>query len=113
MRPETYARFDLHCVFNKLDYVTLRRVAELHARQALDVINAQGHCVTCRPQVIEHVQREGYSEHFGARPMRTAAMRVIGQVVANEMLKRSGRSVRGEIGFDPVSNKTFFEVRDV
>jgi ATP-dependent Clp protease ATP-binding subunit ClpA len=113
MRPETYARFDLHCVFNKLDYLTLKRIAELHARQALEVINAQGHCVTCDPQVIEYVQREGYSEHFGARPVQTVAMRVIGQVVANEMLKRHGRSVQGQIGFDPVSNKTFFAVRDV
>jgi len=35
MRPEIFARFDLHCVFNKLDYLTLKRIAELHVRQAL------------------------------------------------------------------------------
>jgi hypothetical protein len=29
MRPETYARFDLHCVFNKLDYLTLNRIGQL------------------------------------------------------------------------------------
>src|SRR6266446_6615231 len=47
MRPETFARFDLHCVFNKLDYLTLKRIAGLHVRQALQIINAQGHRITC------------------------------------------------------------------
>jgi ATP-dependent Clp protease ATP-binding subunit ClpB len=108
MRPETFARFDLHCVFNKLDYLTLRRIAELHVRQALEIINAQGHRVTCTAAVIEHIQREGYSEHFGARPIQTAAMRVIGQAVADQLLSGRGGPVRGEIGFDPVSNRTLF-----
>jgi ATP-dependent Clp protease ATP-binding subunit ClpB len=108
MRPETFARFDLHCVFNKLDYLTLKRVAELHVNQVLELINAQGHRITCVPGVVEHIQREGYSEHFGARPMQTAAMRVIGQVVADQMLSGRCGLVRGEIGFDPVSNRTSF-----
>jgi ATP-dependent Clp protease ATP-binding subunit ClpB len=108
MRPEIFARFDLHCVFNKLDYPTLKRVAELHVGQALALINAQGHCLTCAPGVVEYIQREGYSEHFGARPMQAAAMRVLGQVVADQMLSGRGALVRGEIGFDPVSNRTLF-----
>src|SRR6516225_7454380 len=83
MRPETFARFDVHCVFNKLDYLTLKRIAELHVRQALEIINDQGHHITCAHEVVEYVQREGYSEHFGARLMQTAAMRVLGQVVAD------------------------------
>src|SRR5215831_168038 len=73
MRPETFARFDLHCVFNKLDYLTLRRIGELHVHQALEIINAQGHCIECAGELVEHVQREGYSEKFGARPMQNAA----------------------------------------
>jgi ATP-dependent Clp protease ATP-binding subunit ClpA len=108
MRPEIFARFDLHCVFNKLNYLTLKRVAELHVCQALETINAQGHRVTCAPAVVERVQREGYSEHFGARPMQTAAMRVLGEVVADRMISELARRVRGEIGFDPTINETFF-----
>jgi ATP-dependent Clp protease ATP-binding subunit ClpA len=108
MRPETFARFDLHSVFNKLDYLTLKRVAELHVSQVLELINAQGHRITCEPGVVEHIQREGYSEHFGARPIQTAAMRVIGHVVADQMLSGRGGLIWGEIGFDPVSNSTSF-----
>jgi ATP-dependent Clp protease ATP-binding subunit ClpB len=107
MRPETFARFDLHCVFNKLDYLTLKRIAELHVRQALRIINAQGHCVSCGPEVVEHVQREGYSEHFGARPMQNAAMRILGSVVGEQMLADEGCRVKGSLCYDRRTNKCF------
>ena len=107
MRPETFARFDLHCVFNKLDYLTLKQVAELHIGQALEIINAQGHRIRCTPEVIEHVQREGYSEKFGARPMQNAAMRILGDLVSTEMLKNGGRPVTGALGHDRKSNCCF------
>jgi hypothetical protein len=69
MRPETYARFDLHCVFNKLDCQTLNRIGQLHLDKCLELVNGQGHSIECQPGVVEHVQREGYSERFGARPI--------------------------------------------
>src|ERR1700757_7140 len=107
MRPETFARFDLHCVFNKLDYLTLKQVAEMHVGQALEIINAQGHRIRCTPEVIEHVQREGYSEKFGARPMQNAAMRILGDLVSSEMLKNGGWPVTGALGHDRKSNRCF------
>jgi ATP-dependent Clp protease ATP-binding subunit ClpA len=107
MRPETFARFDLHCVFNKLDYLTLKRIADLHVRQALEIINAQGHHMTCAPEVVEYVQREGYSEHFGARPMQNAAMRILGDVVSTEILKNGGGPVSGTLGHDRKTNSCF------
>jgi ATP-dependent Clp protease ATP-binding subunit ClpA len=107
MRPETFARFDLHCVFNKLDYLTLKQVAELHVGQALEIINAQGHRIWCTPEVIEYVQREGYSEKFGARPMQNAAMRILGDLVSTEMLKNGGQPVTGALGHDRKSNRCF------
>lgn len=109
MRPETYARFDLHCVFNKLDYLTLNRISQVHVEKCLDLIRAQGHSIECQPGVVEHVQREGYSEQFGARPMQNAAMRILGSIVAGEMLKSSGRAVRGVVRYERHSNKCFYE----
>jgi ATP-dependent Clp protease ATP-binding subunit ClpA len=107
MRPETFARFDLHSVFNKLDYLTLKQVAELHVGQALEIINAQGHQIKCKPEVMGHVQREGYSEKFGARPMQNAAMRILGDLVSSEMLKNGGWPVTGALGHDRKSNRCF------
>jgi ATP-dependent Clp protease ATP-binding subunit ClpA len=109
MRPETYARFDLHCVFNKLDYLTLNRIGQLHVDKCLDLIRAQGHSIQCEPGVVEYVQHEGYSERFGARPMQNAAMRVLGSIVAGEMLKSGGHAVSGVVQYERSSNKCFLE----
>jgi ATP-dependent Clp protease ATP-binding subunit ClpB len=107
MRPETYARFDLHCVFNKLDYQTLNRIGELHLKKCLDLVNGQGHAIECAPGVVEHVQREGYSERFGARPMQNAAMRIVGDAVAGAVLANGGRPVSGTLAHDRKSNRCF------
>src|SRR5271165_1327323 len=109
MRPETYARFDLHCVFNKLDYLTLNRIGQLHVKKCLNLIMAQGHSIECQSGVVDYVQREGYSERFGARPMQNAAMRILGAVVMDEMMKNGGRPVIGEVAFDRKANKCFFK----
>jgi hypothetical protein len=34
-RPETFARFDVQCLFNKLDYESLNQIGELHPYTAL------------------------------------------------------------------------------
>jgi ATP-dependent Clp protease ATP-binding subunit ClpB len=109
MRPETYARFDLHCVFNKLDYLTLNRIGQLHVEKCLNLINSRGHSIECQSGVVEYVQREGYSERFGARPMQNAAMRVLGSIVAVEMLKRAGRAVSGVVRYEHRTNKCYLE----
>jgi ATP-dependent Clp protease ATP-binding subunit ClpC len=107
MRPEIFARFDLPCVFNKLDYQILNKIGELHLAKCLGLINDQGHDIKCEPGVVEYVQREGYSEHFGARPIENAVMRILGDVVSAEMLKNGGRRVAGSIAYDCPKNRCF------
>jgi ATP-dependent Clp protease ATP-binding subunit ClpB len=109
MRPETYARFDLQAVFNKLGYLTLRKIGELHTKKCLEIINAQGHAIWCHDAVIEYIQREGYSERFGARPMQNAAMRILGDVVAGAMLKNGGQPVTGFVTHDRRTNRCSIE----
>ena len=109
LRPETYARFDLHCVFNKLGYEVLKEIAAVHLDKTLDLVNSQGHSISCELGVLEHVQREGYSEKFGARPMQNAAMRIIGNVVAAAMLDDGAHRVAGSIAYDPRLNRCFLK----
>ena len=97
MRPETCARFDLHCVFNKLDYLTFKQIGRLHVNKCLAFVNRNGHAVECETGVVEYIQREGYLERFGARPMQNAAMRVLGSIVVAEMLDSGSRPVRGVV----------------
>jgi ATP-dependent Clp protease ATP-binding subunit ClpA len=110
MRPETWGRFDLRCVFNKLDYETLKRIGQLHTEKCLAIINKEGHDLSYETGVVEHIQRAGYSEQFGARPMLNAAMSVLGDPVAEQMLINGGFAVRGVIRHNARSNKCRLEV---
>jgi hypothetical protein len=54
--------------------------------------------------VVEHVQREGYSEKYGVRPRR-----IFRDAVSLEMLKNAGRPVSGIVKYDRRSNKCFLK----
>jgi ATP-dependent Clp protease ATP-binding subunit ClpA len=113
MRVETFGRFDLRCVFNKLGYETLKAIGQLHTDKCLGIINGKGHALSYAPGVVEYIQEKGYSEHFGARPMLNAAMCVLGDPVAEQMLINGGRPVRGIIKHDRRSKKCSLEVAAV
>jgi ATP-dependent Clp protease ATP-binding subunit ClpA len=72
-------------------------------------INEQGHSIQPGAGLVEYVQREGYSEKYGVRPMRKMAMRILRDVVSLEMLKNGGRAVRGVVEYDRRSNKCCFK----
>ena len=76
--PELVGRFDLIACFNKLDYESLKGIARLHMDKCLQKINALGHQLAIGDGVLGYIQRQGYSEKFGARPVRNAAMRILG-----------------------------------
>ena len=100
MRPETYRRFDIQCVFNKLDFETLNRIAQLHLNQCLALIQADGHEILIGAGVLEYVRTEGYSERFGAAEMEKTVIRILGDAVAAAMIENGGRPVRGTIVYD-------------
>jgi ATP-dependent Clp protease ATP-binding subunit ClpA len=105
MRPEIVGRFDLIASFNKLDHQSMEAIACLHMERCLDLINAKGHELRVSDGVLGYVQRQGYSEKFGARPIRNAAMRILGGAVAGAMLVNGGLPVRGVIEYDRRANK--------
>ena len=109
MRPEIFRRFNRAYVFNKLGFLILKQIGQLHCVKAVDIINAQGHHIDIDPSVVDFIQREGYSEKYGAAPMQEAAMRIIGDVVASEMLRSGGLPVTGVIHHDRRSNKCSLE----
>jgi len=109
MRPELVARFDLIACFNKVDYESLKAIAKLHMDKCLAAINAKGHQLAIGDGVLGYIQRCGYSEKFGARPVRNAAMRILGGAIKNDMLSNGGRPVCGILQYDRRANRCFIQ----
>ena len=68
MRPETYARFDLHCVFNKLDYLTLNRNWSGSCGQVFG--SHQG------PRALDRVCSQGWSNMSSAKDTQSDSVLV-------------------------------------
>jgi ATP-dependent Clp protease ATP-binding subunit ClpA len=105
MRPEIVGRFDLIAAFNKFDHDSLTLIAKLHMEKCLRLINSRGHELSVGEGVCGFIQRQGFSEKFGARPIRNSAMRILGGVVTDAMLSNGCRPVRGSVEYDRRANK--------
>jgi ATP-dependent Clp protease ATP-binding subunit ClpA len=105
MRPEIVGRFDLIASFNKLDHQSMEAIARLHMERCLELINAKGHDLRVGDGVLGYIQRQGYSEKFGARPIRNSAIRILGGAITGAMLGNGGLPVRGVIEYDRRANK--------
>jgi len=87
MRPELYARITEKLVFKKLTYDVQLEIAQLLLAQELDFMRGNGHELTADPSVLPFLVRRGFHPRLGARPMRDAVEKSIGDAVANELLR--------------------------
>jgi len=87
MRPELYARITEKLVFNKLTYDVQLEIARLLLAQELEFLRAKGHCIEPAEAVLPFLVRRGFHPRLGARPMRDAAEKSIGDAVADELLR--------------------------
>jgi ATP-dependent Clp protease ATP-binding subunit ClpB len=86
MRPELYARINEKLVFNKLTYDIQLEIAQLLLAQELDFMRGKGHPLEPAETVLPFLVRRGFHPRLGARPMRDAVEKSIGDAVANDLL---------------------------
>ena len=101
MRPELYARITEKLVFNKLTYDVQLEIARLLLAQELEFLRAKGHCIEPAEAVLPFLVRRGFHPRLGARPMRDAVEKAIGDAVASVLLEGgsgSGKLVVHEDG---------------
>lgn len=87
MRPELYARITEKLVFNKLTYDIQLEIAQLLLAQELAFMRGNGHELMSDPSVLPFLVRRGFHPRLGARPMRDAVEKSIGDAVANGLLR--------------------------
>ncbi len=86
MRPELYARINEKLVFRRLSYDVQLEIAKLLLSAELDFLNAQGMKVEADASVLPFLVRHGFHPRLGARPMRDAVERLIGDAVVAKLL---------------------------
>ncbi len=86
LRPEIFARITEKIVFHRLSYEHQLEVAEKFLQKEISFLRAQGHNLTVDASVLPFLVRKGFHPKLGARPMRDAVEKSIGDAVAMNLL---------------------------
>ena len=95
LRPEMFARITEKLVFNRLSYDIQLEIASLLLANELKFLQDKGHALTPTESVLPFLVRRGFHPKLGARPMRDAIEKLIGDAVTEFLLagEHSGGSL--------------------
>lgn len=102
MRPELYARITEKLVFGRLAYDYQLEIAQLLLNQELAFLKSKGHELVPDAAVLPFLVRRGFHPKLGARPMRDAVEKLVGDAVAVSLL--TGGAVNGQLVVGEPSN---------
>ena len=95
LRPELYARVTEKLVFNRLTYDVQVEIARLRLEEEIAFYAVRGHRIDAGEDVLNYLVRVGYHPRLGARPLRDAVERLVGDAVAADLL--AGGNGSGEL----------------
>lgn len=99
MRPELFARIGEKLVFNRLDYDTQLEIAEVLLAREVAFLHQSGHTLVADESVLPFLVNRGFHPRLGARPMRDAIEKAVGDAVAASLL--AGNNGSGRLSADP------------
>ena len=86
LRPEIFARINEKLVFNRLSYEHQLEIAEKFLSREIEFIGGCGHKLELAKPVLPFLVRKGFHPKLGARPMRDAVEKLVGDAVAECLL---------------------------
>ena len=86
LRPELFARIDEVLVFYPLSYEVQLEIADKFLRAELKFLKEQGHELEADAGVMPFLVRKGFHPKLGARPMRDAVEKLVGDAVSECLL---------------------------
>ncbi len=95
LRPELYARINEKLVFQRLSYEIQLEIAQMLLDGELRFLNGKGYALAASSAVLPFLVRHGFHPRLGARPMRDAVEKFVGDAVAFALL--TGRNSGGEL----------------
>ncbi|MEQ8752675.1 MAG: ATP-dependent Clp protease ATP-binding subunit [Coleofasciculus sp. G1-WW12-02] len=85
-RPEFLNRLDEIIVFRQLSKDEIKEICDILLREVFKRLTEQGIALEVTDRFKERLVEEGYSPSYGARPLRRAIMRLLEDVLAEEIL---------------------------
>jgi ATP-dependent Clp protease ATP-binding subunit ClpB len=90
LRPELFARINEKLVFHRLSYDRQLEIAEKFLSRELHFLATRGYELRIDSSVLAFLVRKGFHPKLGARPMRDAVEKFVGDAVAADLM-RGGR----------------------
>jgi ATP-dependent Clp protease ATP-binding subunit ClpB len=98
LRPEIFARITEKLVFGRLSYEHQLEIAEKFLAREIEFFAARGHKLELDKAVLPFLVRKGFHPKLGARPMRDAVEKLVGDALAGHLL--AGRNSGGTLQVD-------------
>lgn len=98
LRPEIFARVNEKLVFHRLSYEHQLEIAEKFLSREIEFLAARGHKLELDKTALPFLVRKGFHPKLGARPMRDAVEKLVGDAVTECLLE--GRAACGMLAHD-------------
>ena len=98
LRPEIFARINEKLVFNRLSYEHQLEIAGKFLTREIEFLATRGHKLELEKAVLPFLVRKGFHPKLGARPMRDAVEKLVGDAIAECLL--AGRPACGALNVD-------------
>ncbi|UZQ53403.1 ATP-dependent Clp protease ATP-binding subunit [Trichothermofontia sichuanensis B231] len=115
-RPEFLNRLDEIIVFRQLTKDEVKQIADIMLREVFGRLTEKGITLEVTDRFKERLVEEGYNPSYGARPLRRAIMRLLEDVLAEEILAgrlREGDTALVDVGEDGQVKVTPSERREL
>ena len=87
LRPELLNRLDDIVIFRALNTRDARKIVELLLSELNERLHSQGVSISLSKALLTYIVREGFSEEYGARPLRRVLQDLVESTVADRILK--------------------------
>lgn len=103
LRPEIFARVNEKLVFHRLSYEHQLEIAEKFLSREIEFLAARGHKLELDKTALPFLVRKGFHPKLGARPMRDAVEKLVGDAVTECLL--AGRPACGILAHDELHDR--------
>jgi ATP-dependent Clp protease ATP-binding subunit ClpA len=103
LRPEIFARINEKLVFNRLSYEHQLEIAEKFLSREIEFIASRGHKLELDRSVLPFLVRKGYHPKLGARPMRDAVEKLVGDAIVECLL--AGKLACGSLSVEEAKDR--------